>query len=226
MIDLPISPHQSNKFELEVDLQNFDLSKECGLWVFVGTNNAKKSVLLKNIQQYTDGEYISPSRFDIKSSENIPSDLDTAITQSRKPAGKGFYSGNHQDISEYPTSNTYLELINLADDDLAELQEFHNTHFDDLLVQNSKVGARWSPPKITIGGRDASTAGTGSRSILHLLVRLFDSNLKSICIDEPEIGLEPRKQKRLAALIGEKSKAKKNIFGHTFKPVSRQENHD
>ena len=56
-----------------------------------------------------------------------------------------------------------------------------------------------------------SQQGTGSRAILPVLIKLLNPTIKILCIDEPELGIEPKTQKRLFELIKKVSKGEDGL---------------
>ena len=58
-----------------------------------------------------------------------------------------------------------------------------------------------SPRYIDIDGQNLSVASTGTRLLMTVLGICMDDRFKTILIDEPELGLSPRVQRALAALL-------------------------
>lgn len=65
---------------------------------------------------------------------------------------------------------------------------------------------------LKINGHSITKQGSGMRSTLEIFIKLFDPKIKVLCIDEPELGLEPYLQKYLFQAIKDKVSADKKIF--------------
>lgn len=196
----------------DIDLSTQTDIPDTDLVIIVGKNNSGKSRLLKKWSSFfaEKSDYIPPNRFNV--ADRVSADIDTDRENERQRRTYTFYYGNpSQKVSEYPQPDTFLELIALDDIDKESLKKWHNNYFDTLEIKKKSPTNSDSNTVILIGNKEARTAGSGSRSVLGLLSRLFDPKLDYIFIDEPEIGLEPRVQKILFELIKKFSKGEDNL---------------
>jgi hypothetical protein len=118
--------------------------------------------------------------------------------------------------SEKTAAEPFRELVSMSNDERQRVIEWHNRYFGTLTVARSDPNNEFSVPKILADGRSLPQQGSGSRAVLSVLVRLLDPKLPAICIDEPEIGIEPVTQRRLFELIrkvslGEEGLPKKRV---------------
>lgn len=186
----------------DIDLSKKEDIPNTDLVIIVGKNNSGKSRLLKKWSSFfaEKSDYIPPNRFNIQ--DRVSADIDTDRENERQRRTYDFYKGNPgQKVSEYPQPDTFLELIALDDTDKENLKKWHNKYFDILEIKKKSPTNSDSNTIILIGNKEARSAGSGSRSVLGVLSRLFDPKLDYIFIDEPEIGLEPRVQRILFELI-------------------------
>jgi len=173
---------------------------EGDLCVFVGPNNSGKSAVLQYLNIYSDirdqCDYISPRRFDLSNEVSIALNSDQELTNlfnERKQYNPA--------VAELNAPDAIRELIGLSNAARSQIIDWHNRYFGKLSVERSDPDNEYAPPRITIDGRLATQQGSGSRSVLAVLVSLIHPNRPIILIDEPEIGIEPQVQKKLARLI-------------------------
>jgi len=71
--------------------------------------------------------------------------------------------------------------------------------FEIRLVNESNQ--MFSPKYVSVGGEPLKISSTGTRLLMTLLCTLLDTRFTTVLIDEPEIGLSPRVQSRVAELL-------------------------
>ncbi|MCL4406170.1 MAG: AAA family ATPase [Patescibacteria group bacterium] len=180
--------------------------------ILIGPNNSGKSNILEFInQQYkTDGatasDYIPPRRFDVSNNMQSMADtykeLEASLNQRRRVKDSS--------TSELPNFDPIRELAALDNSARSALLKWHNKYFGHIeIIENPE--RRYETPKVLIDDRLPAQQGSGSRAILSILVRIFDNRLKVLLIDEPEISLEPKTQKKLMFLFQLASQGKEGL---------------
>ena len=184
--------------------------------VLTGPNNAGKSAILQylNIHGPNRGtsDYISPRRFDLSNQVAIALNADEEL--------KGLWNQRkswNDSMAEITAPDAIRELVSLPDGARQRIIDWHNSYFGQLEIEPFNPANRYSPPKITIDGRFATTQGSGSRSVLAVLCSLLHPDRDTILIDEPELGIEPQVQKKLSRLVrsvsrGEDGLPKKRVY--------------
>jgi hypothetical protein len=183
------------------------------LVIFSGPNNSGKSSILKYLAQSSvEIDYISPRRFDVVSEMSIEPNAE----QQRQNLFQQRRQENPNE-SEKQAPEPFRELISMSNADRQRVIDWHNRYFGALSVERLDPTNDFSAPRILADGRILPQQGSGSRAVLSVLVRLLDPRLPGLCIDEPEIGIEPVTQRRLFELIqkvvhGEEDLPKKKIY--------------
>lgn len=187
---------------------------EKDLIIFFGQNNCGKSSILYSINSTyaQDADYISPRRFDLSNQVVVSHTYDTEMAQQQNER-----KNYNQNICELTSPDPIREIFTLDDVEREYIIKWHNAYFGELKIEKHKPNNFYSPPKITIDGILPSQQGTGSRAILPILIKLLNPKIKILCIDEPELGIEPKTQKRFFELIkkvakGEDGLPKKKII--------------
>ncbi len=184
--------------------------------IFTGPNNSGKSAILQFLNIHSDirnsCDYISPRRFDLSNEVAIALNADREL-ESLWNQRKQY----NDTIAELMAPDAIRELVSLPNQARNLIVEWHNHYFGELKVEKSNPDNDYAPPRITIDGRLATQQGSGSRAVLSVLCALLHPKREVILIDEPEIGIEPQVQKRLAKLIhkvsqGEEGLPKKRVF--------------
>jgi predicted ATPase len=184
--------------------------------VFTGPNNSGKSAILQWLNTASpfanQSDYVSPRRFDVSNQVSIALNMDEELRnlfQQRKQF--------NPQLAEFNAPDAIRELLGLEDVDRSRVVQWHNEYFGELRVERASSTNEFSAPKITIDGRLVTEQGSGSRAVLAVLVALINPRYQTVLIDEPEIGIEPQVQRRLAALmqavsIGDGGLAQKTVY--------------
>jgi predicted ATPase len=182
------------------------------LIIFFGQNNCGKSSILYSINSSYGGiaDYISPSRFNVSNEVVVTKEYDTEMVQLQNQRKN--YNLN---VCELSAPDPVREILTLDDNEREYIIKWHNEYFGKLKIEKLKPNNLFSPPKITIDEIFPSQQGTGSRAILPILIKLLNPKIELLCIDEPELGIEPKTQKRLFELI------KKVVKGEDGLPKKR-----
>jgi len=173
---------------------------EGDLVVLTGANNSGKSAILQYLNIHSElrnqADYVSPRRFDLSNEVAIALNTDQELLSMWNQRKDG-----NPTITELTAPDPIRELLSLPNTARAKIKEWHNRYFGELNVERSKTDNEFAPARITIDGRLASQQGSGSRAVLSVLCSLLHPSREIILVDEPEIGIEPQVQKKLADLI-------------------------
>lgn len=178
------------------------------LIIFFGQNNCGKSSILHSINAtYGDvADYISPSRFNLSNDVVVTKEYDTEMVQQQNQRKN--YNIN---LCELIAPDPIREIFTLDDNEREYIIKWHNEYFGKLKIEKLKPNNYYSPPKVTIDEILPSQQGTGSRAILPILIKLLNPKIQILCIDEPELGIEPKTQKRLFDLIKKVAKGEDGL---------------
>ncbi|SHG67392.1 ABC-type Mn2+/Zn2+ transport system, ATPase component [Fodinibius roseus] len=178
------------------------------LIVLFGQNNSGKTSILLSINKAygNSSDYISPLRFNISNSVTIDHNFDNQIQRAHNDRSN--YSPNRAEVQ---APDAIKEIFNLDDHKREKIKEWHNRYFGKLSIKRSDEKNRYSPPEIRIDGLKPTQQGSGSRAVLSILVKLLDPDLEVLCIDEPELSIEPKTQRILFDLIKQVSEGKEDL---------------
>jgi len=178
------------------------------LIVLFGQNNCGKSSILYSVNAThgQNADYISPRRFDLSNDVVVTRNYDNEMVQQQNQR-KQF----NQNDCELTAPDPIREIFTLNDVERNYIIKWHNEYFGELKIEKLKPDNFYSPPKVTIDDILPSQQGTGSRAILPILIKLLNPTIKILCIDEPELGIEPKTQKRLFDLIKKVSKGEDGL---------------
>lgn len=165
--------------------------------IFIGPNNSGKTNILLFINERFGGDtyYVSPQRFNVTNRMQVLENIENYFNQSRDSRKR-----KEGDVSEIPGPDPTAEIAALDKKSIELLFKWHKQYFAEIRIdedENYPFRAR----QIFIDNQRPSDQGSGSRAVFALLVKLFDPRIKVICIDEPEISVEPKTQKKLFELI-------------------------
>lgn len=192
---MAIKTNQAHKnLTLNTDLPEQDLV------ILTGQNNSGKSAILQYLNMRSsfkdEADYISPRRFDSSNELSISTNQDEEL-KNEKNARKNYNSK----AAEFQAPDPAREFMGLDDEHRSQAVAWHNKYFGKLKFEKTNPKNQYSPPKITIDERLITEQGSGSRAVLVILSRIFDPKIKTLLIDEPEIGVEPRVQKHIFTLL-------------------------
>ena len=168
--------------------------------VLTGVNNSGKSAYLKKAVSDRSKLYIGANRF--YSFHHLPlysdntSDLDNWFNQHQ--------STHHQQWQNFESSyfNTQTAITRLKDDRRRVLfdvfEELFGAHVS---VKPEDPHNEFSNRYISVGDDSLSVTSSGTRLFLGLLAAVMDDRFSAVAIDEPELGLAPVLQRRLADIL-------------------------
>lgn len=173
---------------------------EGDLVVLTGANNSGKSAILQYLNIHSElrdrADYVSARRFDLSNEVAIALNTEDQLRDMWNQRKDG-----NPLIAELTAPDPIRELVSLPNTARAKIIKWHNRYFGELNVERSKLDNDFAPARITIDGRLATQQGSGSRAVLSVLCSLLHPSREIVLIDEPEIGIEPQVQKKLADLI-------------------------
>ncbi|MDB5198926.1 MAG: hypothetical protein JWO92_889 [Chitinophagaceae bacterium] len=179
------------------------------LIVIVGGNNSGKSTFLREVVK-TIGE--TAYRIDVN----------RTILRGEGAQNKGYYNSFNSYVNEYRANSddnsqkeiqTLQDFFGLKDTERTPIIEWYNLYFPNHIYEEREDPANTASPMfLMVNGHSITKQGSGMRATLEIFVKLFDPKIKVLCIDEPEIGLEPYLQKYLFQAIKDKASAEKKII--------------
>lgn len=181
----------------ERTLQNGLVLPNKNLNIFVGPNNSGKSNILIYINRHfgDDSDYVSPQRLAVSNTVPIIENITQRLTNNR--ARRKEKDANTPEIDG---PNPTQELACLNNKSIELLMKWHKQYFAEITIDEDQ-DYPFKAKRLLIEGRVPTEQGTGSRAVFSLLVKLFDPQIKILCIDEPEMSVEPHTQKKLFELI-------------------------
>ena len=199
---------------------------DSNFFVVVGGNNSGKSTLLRTI--------IKNQGKELSYLVNVNRTVLTGEGSTRKDYQNSYPSiiqrvMNQVDDNYQRATEPLQDFFNLKDKDRQPIIEWYNKYFPNPIIEEredpeNKASAMF----LKINGFPITTQGSGVRATLEIFIKLFDPNIKILCIDEPELGLEPYLQKYLFSALKEKSSLDKNIIlathSHHFLDLENMDN--
>lgn len=196
---------------------------DSNLTIFVGVNNSGKSTILRSIcSGHEDHFLVSTDRLFINQERTLSKD---SLSQNQQY----FRQIKDADSDNIQKNIDILqELWNLNNNERKEIYKYYNEYFPDSIKEElENPQNKHSTPLLKMKGFPMSKQGSGARAILQILIKLFDKDINVICIDEPELGLEPKLQKFLFKSLKTKSQEKRIIIAthsHLFLDREQIEN--
>lgn len=188
-----------------------------GYSVFVGRNDAGKSIFLQRIFVHFCNRvefgrqavcYIGPDRQYVKPQSPPPASLDqynVDLLNQITNSPRGFDSARGPDHGMLYTvclhRTNFMEQINAINSLLARMG------FDGLVLREMQA--------VYLDGINIYMHGSGVRCVLPLLAGLTSPEIKAIVVDEPEVALEARAQRVLKEILLESAGHGKLIFAAT-----------
>jgi ABC-type transport system involved in cytochrome c biogenesis ATPase subunit len=175
--------------------------------VLTGNNNSGKTTLMRYMAyQNTNAYLVNSNRVNVLGEGA----QDRSYLQNFKNYGDAI---KNADSDNAPKNIQVLQdLFNLPNSARREIIDYYNDNFPNraqVRLEDPKNSA--SARLLTMKGHSITKQGSGARSMLEILVKLFDSSINLLCIDEPEIALEPKLQKVLFKAIKAKATRDKRI---------------
>lgn len=197
-----------NDKERQFAVNPITLSDDKNLFVIVGGNNSGKSTFLRAVTSSLPNSFSVVVNRTILVGEgpldkNYQKNLDSYLNQTKEALDDNYQR----------QTRALQDFFNLEDEYRALIIDWYNQYFPNRLYEereNIKNSA--SSMVLKVGGFSITKQGSGMRSTLEIFIKLFDPSIKVLCIDEPELGLEPYLQKYLFEAIKDKVSPDKKIF--------------
>lgn len=181
--------------------------------ILTGGNNSGKSAYLKKTITNRQFLYIGVNRF--YSFHHLPlyneqlGELDDWFRNQNNATRQSFqnFEGSYFNCSRAITRLSNLRRKVLFD-------TFYELFGIQVGVFPEDPSNDFSNRFISVGGESLSVTSSGTRLFLGILAALMDDRFSSVAIDEPELGLSPTLQKRLADIIVRNHK-RETLFPHT-----------
>lgn len=183
------------------------------LAVLTGTNNSGKSAYLKKMMIDPTRLYVGVNRF--YSVHHLPPHVDN------QHEGIQWFNNMRNDINQQMFNNSEQSFFNpataitrLSDHKRSILMRAFTELFGaSIEVKPEDPNNEFSNRYISVDGDSLSVTSSGTRLFLSLLAALMDDRFSTVAIDEPELGLSPTLQRKLAEIII-KGHRKDELFPH------------
>jgi predicted ATP-dependent endonuclease of OLD family len=195
---------KENQFETAINLPD-----DKYFFVIVGGNNSGKTTILRSITKtfVSDSYRIDVNRTVIKGEGGYDRDYfrNVSIYENQ-------YRAFDDDNGEKPL-RVLQDFFALKDAQRVPIIDWYNKYFPNRIYEElTDVENRASPMLLKINTFPISKQGSGMRATLEIFIKLFDPKIKILCIDEPELGLEPYLQKYLFQALKDKAGPDKKII--------------
>lgn len=217
---------QINDFEEQFKNNPTILSSQGNLHVIVGGNNSGKSTILRSI-----------IKTETKEKSYLVNVNRTVLT------GEGSMNKNYQEnYSGYLTNvltknddnfqrqtQPLQDFFNLNDNERDPIIKWYNQYFPNPIIEERENPLNSASPLVLkVNGHPITKQGSGIRATLEIFIALFNPIIKILCIDEPELGLEPYLQKYLFNALKSKASPDKLIVlathSHHFLDLDKPDN--
>lgn len=195
--------------ESQFEIDPISAADDKHFFVIVGANNAGKSTLLRSIHK-------------TKMATSYMVDVNRTILRGEGAIDKNYQNSynayrenfrNSSDDNSEKSMQTLQDFFKLDDDARKPIIEWYNKYFPNKIYEERENPSNSaSPLLLKVNSISITKQGSGMRSTLEIFVRLFDPLIQVLCIDEPELGLEPFLQKYLFQAIKDKASPSKKIF--------------
>jgi predicted ATP-dependent endonuclease of OLD family len=194
-------------------------------YVIVGGNNSGKTTFLREIvKTFPEASYRIDVNRTLLKGEGAQDKGYIDATTNRLSRSRG-----RNDDNTEREIQTLQDLFFLKDKERTPIIEWYNHYFPNHIYEEREdPDNSASSMLLKVNGYSITKQGSGMRATLEIFIKLFDPLIKVLCIDEPELGLEPYLQKYLFEAIKDKSGQNKKIFlathSHHFLDLDTIEN--
>lgn len=177
-----------------------EIQRDRKVTVLTGYNNSGKSAYLKKMAEKERVLYLGPNRFYSFHFMSLFNNDDNELNNFRNNMINQIHSQySNFESSFYDTNRALTRLTNERRQKLFEV-------FEDLFGVRISVKAEFedndfSNRYVDIDGDSLSVTSSGTRLFLGMLAALMDERFQTVALDEPELGLSPVLQAKLAPLI-------------------------
>lgn len=195
--------------ESQFQSEQIVLPDEKNFIVIVGGNNSGKSTFLREVVKSvgTVAYRVDVNRTILTGEGSQNKDYLRSIEQ---------YQRNYRNLTDDNTDKSLQSLqdfFNLKDIDRTPIIDWYNQYFPNRIYEEREFPDNSaSAMLLKVNGHSITKQGSGMRATLEIFIRLFDPEIKVLCIDEPELGLEPYLQKYLYQALKDKANPEKRIL--------------
>ncbi len=193
-----------NQFDTNINLPN-----NKNFFIIVGGNNSGKSTFLRSVYKghKLDAYMVNVNRTVLDGEGSLDKNYSRNI-----PSFQNQTQNNSDDNWKKPFQ-TLQDFFNLKDVERKPILEWYNNYFPSRIYEEREDPSNSASAMfLKVDGYPITKQGSGIRATLEIFIKLFDPKVKILCIDEPEIGLEPYLQKYLFQAIKDKTSAEKKVF--------------
>lgn len=188
------------------------LPADKNFFVIVGANNSGKSTFLREVIKTNneDSYLVSVNRtsltgegaLDKNYTKNMSSYLAKLVQQ--------------EDDNQISQTQPLQDFFNLKDKEREPIISWYNKYFpNEITEEREDSDNQASSMQLKINSHSITKQGSGMRATLEIFIKLLDPKIKILCIDEPEMGLEPKLQKYLFQAIKDRASEHKKIIVST-----------
>jgi len=190
-------------FEFSPPIPGFLLMRrQCQVTVISGSNNAGKTMALKLIKRElgSGALFLACNRFyHFAALEYVDNYERQRFDMERNLISQLYQTQQNSENTNYQLAQLVGHLRNEERNRLLSICS--KTFGEEFSIKQVDADNLLSRYYIDVGGRNLSEASTGTRLFFLLVAALFDSTASTILVDEPEIGLSPDLQRKLAGLL-------------------------
>ena len=197
--------------ENQFSTKNISIPDDQNFIILVGGNNSGKSTFLRTVIKT------------IGTGESYHVSVNRTVLTGEAPMKREDYERDHEmytqqmlrqkDDNNHRLTQPLQDFFTLKNFARKPIVDWYNAHFPNQLVEEREDPENSaSSMLLKVGGHSITKQGSGMRATLEIFIKLFDPNIKVLCIDEPELGLEPSLQKYLFQALKEKSCEDKKII--------------
>lgn len=205
---------------------DINLPEDKNFFVVVGANNSGKSTLLRSIVKTfgKDNSYlVTVNRTVLTGEGSIREDYTRNLVAFKNQLIK------QEDDNNIRQTQPLQDFFNLKDVERKPILDWYNQYFPNPIIEEREDPENSaSSMHLKVNGHSITKQGSGMRATIEIFIKLFDPEVKILCIDEPEIGLEPYLQKYLFQAIKDKATSDKKIIlathSHHFLDIEDEDN--
>lgn len=201
------------------------LPEDRNFFIIVGANNSGKSTFLRSITKTfsSNSHLVTVNRTILTGEGSIKEDY-----RKNLPNFNARFL-QHEDDNTARQNQPLQDFFNLKDIERQPIIDWYNKYFPTPIIEEREdPDNSASSMQLKVGGHSITKQGSGMRATLEIFIKLLDPSVKVLCIDEPEIGLEPYLQKYLFQAIKDKASSDKKIIiathSHHFLDISEESN--
>ncbi len=177
--------------------------------VIVGGNNSGKSTFIRCLAKtFRDESYKVDVNRTLLKGEGA---YEASYQQNYPSYWKNFQTADSDNIDK--PLQVLQDFMALKNVERQPILDWYNKYFPNpIYLEREDPENDASPMFLKSNGHSITKQGSGMRATIEIFVKLFDPRIHYLCIDEPELGLEPVLQKYLFHALKEKASVDKRIF--------------